>query len=412
MSVVYIRSHSGNCKAEILLPASKSISNRLMLIKALCKEDFTIENISNSDDTAILRLCIENISKEEVFDVADAGTAFRFLTALFAITLGTRILTGSKQMLKRPVGDLVKALKDLGADITYADKINHPPLIIKGRELTKRKSGIRANISSQYISALLLIAPRLPQGLELKMSGDVASKPYITMTLKMMEHFGVYYKWRWKTITIEKQLYRPRKFVVESDWSAAAFWYQIVALSKNAEVELTGLTEDYIQGDKTIADIFDKLGVKTSFLTNSVLLTKKSIQCVVMTENFFLTPDLFPSVMAACIGLNIPFHFTGLQNLIIKESDRVSAMISELAKFGYYFDYDKDESSLIYDGNKGKLSDEVVTCNSHDDHRIAMSLAPMSLIHCGIKISNAFCVSKSYPNYFDDLKKAGFSIDF
>jgi 3-phosphoshikimate 1-carboxyvinyltransferase len=174
---------------------------------------------------------------------------------------------------------------------------------------------------------------------------------------------------------------------------------------------LTGLTENYIQGDKTIADIFVKLGVKTSFLSNSVLLTKKPIQCVVMMEEFFHTPDLFPPAMAACVGLNIPFHFTGLQNLVIKESDRVSAMISELAKFGYYFDYNKGESSLVYDGNKGKLSDEVVTCNSHDDHRIVMSLAPMALVHHGIKISDAFCVGKSYPEFFDDIKRVGFSIE-
>jgi 3-phosphoshikimate 1-carboxyvinyltransferase len=210
MSVVTIRSHSGNCKAEISLPASKSISNRLMLIKALCHEDLEIENLSTSDDTRILTQCLEDIYSEEVFDVGDAGTAFRFLTAMFAITPGTRTLTGSKQMMKRPVGDLVKALKALGADITYTDNKNHPPLIIKGRELTKRKSDIRASISSQYISALLLIAPRLPQGLELKMAGNVASKPYITMTLKMMEHFGIRYRWKWKTITIEKQLYRPK----------------------------------------------------------------------------------------------------------------------------------------------------------------------------------------------------------
>jgi 3-phosphoshikimate 1-carboxyvinyltransferase len=412
MSVVHIRSHSGNCKAEIHLPASKSISNRLMLIKALCKEEFEIENISHSDDTRILRRCIENISEDEVFDVSDAGTAFRFLTALFAITPGTRKLTGSKQMLKRPMGILVLALRRLGADITVVGKKNHPPLIITGTELTKRITTINASMSSQFVSALLLIAPTLPKGLKIKLTGSIASKPYISMTLNMMEHFGVTYQWKENTITIMKQSYQPRKFTVEADWSAAAFWYQIVALSRHAEVELLGLTQDYIQGDKAIADIFDKLGVKTSFLANSVLLTKKEMHGVVLTNDFFLTPDLFPPVMAGCVGLNIPFHLTGLQNLVIKESDRVMAMITELAKFGYYFDYDKGEGSLVYDGNKGKLSDEVVICDSHVDHRIAMSLAPMALIHGKVDLTNSECVSKSYPAYFGDLIKAGFSIEY
>ncbi|MEI6851637.1 MAG: 3-phosphoshikimate 1-carboxyvinyltransferase [Bacteroidota bacterium] len=410
MSGIQIRMGSTGIKTSVDLPASKSISNRLLLIKALCKESFTIDNLSLSDDTLILQRCIENLTEEEVFDVGDAGTAFRFLTALFAITPGKRTLTGSKRMLKRPVGDLVKALNKLGADISYAAKNNHPPLIINGAILSGSKTTIRAGISSQFISALLLIAPQLPQGLQLKLLGDIASKPYISMTLKMMEHFGVSSLWKWKTIEVAKQAFQPRNFVVEADWSAAAFWYQMVAFSKVAEVELKGLSRNSLQGDAIVADIYDKLGVKTSYLDDSVLLSRKESQSMVITHDFFLTPDLFPPVMATCAGLKIPFRFTGLQNLVIKESDRVSAMISELAKFGYYFNYDKQESSLVYDGNKGSFDDAEVVCDSHNDHRIAMSLAPMAMIHCRVNLNDSECVSKSYPSYFDDLKKAGFRI--
>jgi len=412
MSGIKVQNSTGIIKISPDLPASKSISNRLLLIRALCKENIEIENLSTADDTVILQKCTENLYQEEVFDVNDAGTAFRFLTALFAITPGVRTLTGSKRMQKRPVGDLVKALQKMGADITFTAKKNYPPLRINGKKFSENKVSINAGISSQFISALLLIAPELPNGLQLKLSGEIASEPYINMTLKVMEQFGITHKWKHNQIIIEKQPYIPGNFEMEADWSAAAFWYQIVALSKNAEVELPGLKQESLQGDAIVAQIFDKLGVRTSYLSDSVLLTKKETSCVVLSYDFLSTPDLFPAVMATCAGLNIPFRFTGLKNLAIKESDRDLAMINELAKFGYYFNYEKEEGSLVYDGNRGNYPDKEINCNSYNDHRIAMSLAPMSLLHFKIDMEGHECVSKSYPGYFEDLKKAGFSIEY
>jgi 3-phosphoshikimate 1-carboxyvinyltransferase len=410
MSRIQVRNGAGNIKASIQLPASKSISNRLLMIKALCSESFEIENLSQSDDTRVLQDCIENLDKVELFDVNDAATPFRFLTALLAIMPNSYTLTGSKQLMKRPVSNLVNALNKLGADITYAAKKYHPPLIIKGAKFSSRIVTIDAGISSQFISALLLIAPALPKGIILKLSGNIASKPYINMTLKMMEYFGVNYVWEQNKITIEKQEYKPRKFVVEADWSAAVFWYQIVALSKNTEIELIGLKQYSLQGDASVAGLFDKLGVRTSFLPDSVLLTKKETPAVVLIKDFFHTPDLFPPAVSTCAGLNIPFRFTGLKNLLIKESDRVLSMVTELAKFGYYFNYDKDADVLVYDGNKGAFPDADINCNSYNDHRIAMSLAPMSLLNCTVNLTDSECISKSYPDYYNDLSKAGFSI--
>lgn len=411
MESLKIRNGSGNINASIVLPASKSISNRLLIIKDLCRDEFEIDNLSESDDTLILQNCIENMYLSDVFNVNNAGTAFRFLTALFSIIPGTRKLSGSKRMMYRPVGNLVNALIKLGADITYNGRKNFPPLTIKGNYFTKNTVSLSAGMSSQFISALLLIAPELPNGIQIKLSGNIASKPYIEMTLKMMEQFDVRHHWKKNIITIEKQSYAGHNFIVEADWSAAAFWYQIVALSQNATVELKGLTNNSLQGDSVVAIIFDKLGVKTSFLPDSVLLTNKPKSIIVFTHDFFNTPDLFPPILATCTALNVPFRFTGLQNLVIKESDRISAMITELAKFGYYFNYDQETATMDYDGNKGTLRETDILCDSHNDHRIAMSLAPMALLSCGINLTGSECVSKSYPGYFADLKTAGFVID-
>ena len=410
MSGIQIRMGSTGIKASVDLPASKSISNRLLLIKALCRDNFTIKNLSVSDDTLILKQCIKKLAKAEVFDVGDAGTAFRFLTALFAITPGKRLLIGSERMSKRPVLEMVKALRALGAKIRYTETKGFPPLLITGTKFKYYDTTVKASISSQYISSLLLIGPCLNNGLVLTLEGEIASRPYIDMTLKLMESFGVKSRWENNIITIAKQDYQPHNYVVQDDWSAAAFWYQIVAFSEVASVELSGLPKDNLQGDAIVADIYDKLGVKTSYLADSILLTRKENRAMVLTNDFFLTPDLFPPVMATCAGLKIPFRFTGLQNLVIKESDRVLAMITELAKFGYYFNYDKQEGSLVYDGNKGNYDDAEVVCDSHNDHRIAMSLAPMAMIHCRVNLNDSECVSKSYPAYFDDLQKAGFKV--
>ena len=225
-----------------------------------------------------------------------------------------------------------------------------------------------------------------------------------------MHQFGIEYSWKENIIKIEKQNYIPLDFKVEPDWSAASFWYLIVALSGNAMVELSGLKRNSLQGDAVVAEIFEPLGVRTTFNNDSVILTKKDVSCKELLVDFFNTPDLFPPVMSACAGLQIPFRFTGLQNLKIKESDRIKAMITELMKFGYHFTYEQESGVLKFQEFKGFDGETEIICNPHNDHRIAMSIAPLAFLHHSVLITDSDCVSKSYPNYFTDLKSAGFNI--
>jgi len=411
MQNVQISIGSKKIKTRVSLPASKSLSNRLLIIRALCEDGFDIENLSDADDTKILGQCIENINDYHVFDVHDAGTALRFLTAVFAITHGNRMLTGTPRLLERPVGPLVDALNRLGAKIHYPDKKGFPPLVINGSEIRGGKISVDAGMSSQFISALLLIAPTLPEGLEILLKNAVASAPYIRMTLGLMNYFGVNTEWNDDLIKIKPQKYKAKNYIVEADWSAAAFWYEIASLAEDAEIELTGLNGHSLQGDAVVADVFSKLGVRTTILPNSIKLTKCPVETGLLELDFFENPDMFPAVIATCAALGVSCRFTGLQNLAIKESDRVTAMVTELEKFGCHFSRDAAGNIVSEKSNQPKIA-QSVNCNSYNDHRIAMALAPLSLKGFAINIDNASCVAKSYPAYFEDIKNAGFDSCF
>jgi 3-phosphoshikimate 1-carboxyvinyltransferase len=373
-------------KCEINLPSSKSISNRLLIIKALCKEDFEIKNLSDSDDTIALQKAFVNITK--TMDVGASGTTFRFLTAYLSTQVGRKfILTGTDRMKERPIKELVGTLQSLGAEIEYAEKEGFPPLRIKGRNLKGGKIIIDGTISSQFISALLLIAPTLKKGLNLKIEGEIVSKPYIKMTLKLMKEFGVDSSWNGNAIEVKPQNFIAKNFEVESDWSATSFWYEIAALSKSCNIKLNGLSENSIQGDRIVSELFNKLGVNSEIENNSLILTK-SANCSFPKEIDLLEiPDLYQPLKCTLFAINNNPEITGTQTLKSKETDRIKAVEIELKKI--------NTSKII---------------KTYKDHRMAMSFAPLCLKFGKIQINNTEVVSKSYPNFWKDLEKGGFKI--
>ena len=373
-----------NC--EIDLPSSKSISNRLLIIKALCKEKFLIKNLSESDDTILLKNALN--SKEKTINVSHAGTSFRFLTSFLSIQKGKEfILNGSDRMKERPIKELVNSLEGLGVKIEYLEKEDFPPLKIIGTEIDGGEIEIDGTISSQFISSLLLIAPNLKNGLILKIKGELVSKPYVLMTLKLMGEFGINWTWNKDVITILKQEYVAKNYTVESDWSAAAFWFQSASLYDKCKIILSGLNEESIQGDSACKEIFKDLGVDSVFKNGDLILTKNKRISPSETYNLIETPDIYQSLKCTLFTLNKDSEFTGIQTLRNKETDRIAAVENELLKL-----------------NTPKIIE------TYNDHRMAMSFAPLSLKFEELQISNPGVISKSYPNYWKDLKKGGFKI--
>lgn len=392
-------------QAAIQLPSSKSISNRALIINALSDGKLIPDNLSDCDDT---RVMVNALSNEggEIIDVMAAGTAMRFLTAYLSVTPGTHIITGTGRMRQRPIRILVDALRELGADIEYVENEGYPPLRIAGKELTGEAIRLKGDVSSQYISALLMIAPTLKNGLRLFLTGEPISRPYIHLTLQLMKEFGVQAVWNsGNSLIIEHQSYKSVPFTVESDWSAASYWYQMLALSQSGEIELLGLFAKSYQGDSRGAEVFSRLGISTTCTERGALL-KKTGQCAErLEEDFIDIPDLAQTFVVTCALLNIPFHFTGLQTLKIKETDRIAALIAEMAKLGYMI-REANDSELIWDGERIEPQ-ETPIINTYEDHRMAMSFAPAA-IHCpNLRIAEPQVVTKSYPGYWDDLKKVG-----
>jgi 3-phosphoshikimate 1-carboxyvinyltransferase len=347
-----------------------------------------------------------NHEGEDVIDVMAAGTAMRFLTAYLSVTSGTHIITGTGRMRQRPVRVLVDALRELGAQIEYLEHEGYPPLRITGKTLTGQAIRLRGDVSSQYISALLMIAPVLQHGLRLFLTGEVISRPYIDLTLQVMAAFGVRAVWdSGNSLIIEHQSYRSVPFTVESDWSAASYWYQITALSQSGEVELPGLFRNSYQGDSRGAEIFSRLGVGTTFTGQGVLLTKTGRRVERLVEDFVDIPDLAQTFVVTCALLDIPFHFTGLQTLKIKETDRIAALIAEMAKLGYAI-CEKNGSELIWDGVYIQPQESPVI-ETYEDHRMAMAFAPAAICCPQLMIAEPQVVTKSYPDYWEDLKKVG-----
>ena len=391
----------------IQLPSSKSISNRALIINALGNGTHHPENLSDCDDTRVMIRALND--DKETIDIMAAGTAMRFLTAYLSVTPGTRIITGTERMQQRPIQVLVNALRELGADIEYVANDGFPPLRITGRDLRKDTISLPGNVSSQYISALLMIAPVLTNGLTIRLTGDIISRPYINLTLQLMNDFGVRAEWTDDhRLKVEPQAYHSIPFYVESDWSAASYWYQIVALSKEAEVTLPGLFKDSYQGDSQVAGIFRSLGVETIYKDKAVILKKNGKSVERLDYNFINQPDLAQTFVVTCALLNIPFRFSGLQSLKIKETDRMAALITEMRKLGYIL-HETDGSVLSWEGERC-TTEEHPAIDTYEDHRMAMAFAPTCLALPEILINNPQVVSKSYPRYWEDLRQAGFII--
>tara|TARA_B100000749_G_scaffold91582_1_gene69745 strand:+ start:643 stop:1815 length:1173 start_codon:yes stop_codon:yes gene_type:complete len=373
-------------ECEIDLPTSKSISNRLLIIKSLCKERFKIDSLSDSEDTIALQKALN--SKKNRIDIGSSGTSFRFLTAYLSTQIGEEfMLTGSQRMKERPIKVLVEALQHLGGEIKYVEKDGFPPLKIKGSTLKGRKITIDGAVSSQFISALLMIAPILKNGLTLIIEGKIVSKPYIEMTLNLMQEFGVLHSWNGNKIEIKPQKYVAKNIAVEADWSAAAFWFEIASLSDNCTIKLNWLAVNSIQGDIKAQEIFEKLGVSSVFENNTLILTKNKNINFPKHINLLATPDLYQPLKCTLSALNNTSKIKGLQTLKDKETDRFSAVETELKKL---------------------TSTKIIA--TYKDHRMAMSFAPLSLKFGELIIKDIEVVSKSYPDFWKDLQKGGFTI--
>ena len=386
-------------KASVKLPASKSICNRALILNALSYSPYEIRNLSDCDDTEVMVKALN--SNDRDFDIKAAGTAMRFLTAFLSKVVGEWTITGTERMKNRPIKILVDALNALGARVEYMEKEGYPPLRIFGSALQGGEISLAGGVSSQYISALLMIAPLMENGLTLHLEGVVISKPYINLTLQLMEQYGVKAEWNGQTIKVRPQDYHPIPFTVESDWSAASYWYSMMALPKNAEIEL--------QGDAAGAKLFAQLGVGTTYTDRGVVLKHNGNRTKKLNYNFVNEPDLAQTFVVTCVLLNIPFRFTGLQSLKIKETDRIEALKTELRKLGYLLT-DSNNSILEWNGERCEPQAHPVIA-TYEDHRMAMAFAPAALVLPeGIEIADPQVVSKSYPHYWRDLRTAGFII--
>lgn len=405
-----------NLTGEIRLNGSKSISNRALIIRALCKDDFKIDNLSTSKDSELMQELLS--SESNLLDAGAAGTTFRFMTAYLSTKEDCQTLTGTERMKQRPIGVLAEALKELGADIEYLEKEGYPPLKINTPKSFGKKSeiSIPASTSSQYISALLMIAPTLSNGLTIHLEGEIVSRPYLEMTLSIMHYFGVKHKWKENAIIIKPQSYKAKEFTVESDWSAASYWYAMAAFSEECDLTLHGLFEDSMQGDSVLPKMMENFGIKSEFSKNQVRLTKSGNPPQSVFEwDFLPCPDLAQTLAVICAGLGVHGVFTGLETLRIKETDRINALQVELAKVQSFlsllpgrFSKKSDKDFYMVQGKANCV--DCPTFNTYEDHRMAMAFAPLAMFGA-LKIEDPDVVVKSYPQYWEDLKKVGFSVE-
>lgn len=400
-----IKSISGN----INLPASKSISNRALIINALNYSPYPLANLADSDDTKVLEAALN--SNTNKFDIGHAGTAMRFLTSFLSKIVGEWEITGSQRMQERPISILVDALNSLGAQISYLKNDGYPPLKILGSNLSGKTLELDGSISSQYISALLLIAPTINKGLTLKLKGEITSRSYIELTLRLMAKFGIQYQWEGNQIIVPEQRYLPFDFTVEADWSGASYWYQILALCKTGEILLENLQLKSLQGDANIAAWFEQFGVISTQKENGVLLSKTNdIAPKRLVINFIENPDVAQTMACLCVAKGIHFRFSGLKTLKIKETDRIAALQNEWAKFGAKLT-EPEHGELEWNGEI-ELSHRLETpiIETYHDHRMAMAFAPIALAGFRFKIKDPMVVTKSYPGFWEDLKKVGFEV--
>jgi len=404
MNLLLQTTHS-NLKAQIAVTGSKSETNRLLLLQALFPY-ITLANTSNSDDSEVMQKALKG--NDEVIDIHHAGTAMRFLTAFFAVNEGREVvLTGSARMQERPIKVLVESLEQLGAIISYEKEVGYPPIRIKGQKITASKVNIPANVSSQYISALLLVAPKLENGLELTLEGEITSVPYIKMTLALLNDLNIKTSFEGNAIKVfPKAAVEPKEMTVESDWSSASYFFSLVALSETASITLSSYKETSLQGDSALIEIYKQLGVETHFEGNKMTLTKvPGFRFADVDFELNNTPDIAQTIVVTCLGLGIGCHLTGLHTLKIKETDRLEALRIELTKLGADISVTNESLTLVA-SNSINPNIKIATYN---DHRMAMAFAPLAL-KVPIIIENAEVVSKSYPDFWEDLKSLDYNI--
>ncbi|HQZ24471.1 MAG TPA: 3-phosphoshikimate 1-carboxyvinyltransferase [Flavobacterium sp.] len=394
-----------NLQSSISITGSKSETNRLLLLQALFP-NITLANTSNSDDSEVMQKALKG--NDEIVDIHHAGTAMRFLTAYFAVNEGREVvLTGSTRMKERPIKVLVEALQQLGAKISYENEEGYPPIRIKGHKITENKVSIPANVSSQYISALLLVAPKLENGIEITLVGEITSIPYIKMTLALLNDLNIQTSFESNVIKVyPKQEVESKVMTVESDWSSASYFFSLAALSNEATISLSSYKKTSLQGDSALVEIYSKMGVETHFEENKITLVKQpNFKLETLNLDLNNTPDIAQTIVVTCLGLGIGCHLTGLHTLKIKETDRLEALRIELTKLGANISVTNDSLTLV-------ATEEInsnVKIATYNDHRMAMAFAPLAL-KVPIIIENAEVVSKSYPDFWEDLKKLGFQI--
>ncbi|MBK9016372.1 MAG: 3-phosphoshikimate 1-carboxyvinyltransferase [Saprospiraceae bacterium] len=399
---------------DIHLDGSKSISNRALIIHALCGDNFEIKNLSTSKDTQLMQQLLA--SDAEVLDAGAAGTTFRFLTAYLATQEGSRTLTGTERMKQRPIRLLVDALRKLGANIEYLENEGYPPLRIHSPNNfgTTNQLAIPADTSSQYLSALLMIAPTLPNGLKLELVGNLVSRPYLEMTLRMMAYFGVGHSWEANVITVQPGKYQPKPFTVEADWSAASYYYAMAAFSDRCDLRLHGLFQESIQGDSVLGDMMQTFGVESLWGKNTVQLTKLAGVKPFFEWDFLPCPDVAQTLAVVCGGLGVHGLFSGLETLRIKETDRIAALQNELAKVQVFLSKLPDRFSKKPDKEFFMVEGKAVVEGSplfhtYEDHRMAMAFAPLAMLG-EIQVEHPQVVEKSYPAFWEDLKGLGFEV--
>lgn len=396
----------------IYIPSSKSISNRALVIRELAGSHAALGNLSESDDTRVLQEAL--VSGSDSWDVGHAGTAMRFLTAFAATRHREITLTGSERMKQRPIGPLVNALRDLGACIEYLETEGCPPLRIRGGSLRGGAISVDAGISSQFISALMMIGPVVPGGLRIRLAGEVVSGSYIGMTLALMNLCGAGADFRENVITIQGDGYRVRDLEIEHDWSAASYWFQVAALSDDPRITLPGFRPDSLQGDSVLVDIFRSLGVQGHFSDEGLILTAgmraRSDRLQPWSYDFTACPDLVQTCAVTLCALDMPFRITGTGTLRIKETDRITALEKELAKLGFLLSSAPDGRWIEWNGTRTVPETDPVIGTYHD-HRMAMAFAPAALTCGRLGISDPMVVTKSYPGFWSDLEKAGFSVE-
>jgi len=409
----YIIKAPRQLNATITLPASKSVSNRALIINSLAGGAYPLQNLSDCDDTDVMVNALRDMP--DVIDIKAAGTAMRFLTSYLSVTKGSHVITGTERMKHRPIKALVDALHRLGATIEYAGEAGFPPLRIKGHSLDGGDVSIPGDVSSQYISALLMIGPTLRKGLRLRLTGGIISRPYIDLTLWIMSEFGAEAEWSdIDTITVSPKPYTATPYYIENDWSAASYWYEMMAIKgdNDSVIRLEGLSDGSRQGDSIARYIASLLGVHTTFRgkgLSEVELNYRGRRLQRLEYDFVSSPDLAQTFVVCCAAMDVKFRFTGLQTLKIKETDRIEALKREMRKVGYVIK-DVDGSELIWNGETC-----VPDCNpvidTYDDHRMALAFAPLALKFGSITINDPNVVTKSYPHFWDDLRHAGFAID-